>query len=63
MSYIDQFYKEGLATTFYQGPTKFIKKKIKNKNIADFLCLLIKIFYTVFAVLFAILMFIVNFPL
>ncbi len=63
MSYIDQFYNEGLATTFYQPPIKFIKKKIKNKKIVEFICLLIKILYTILAILFGIFMFIVNFPL
>jgi hypothetical protein len=45
--YIKQFYTEGFATTFYQKPTKFINKKIKNKKTAKFINELIKILYTV----------------
>ena len=63
MSYKDQFYSEGLAITFYQKPVKFIKKKIKNKSLAKFISVIIGIIYTLLAIAFAVLMFIVNFPL
>ena len=63
MSYKDQFYNEGLATTFCVKPIKYIKKKIKNKKMANCICMLIKILYTLVAIAFAIIMFKVNFPL
>lgn len=47
--YIKQFYTEGFATTFYQKPTKFISKKVKNKKFSKFINTLIKIIYTVVA--------------
>ena len=43
--YIKQFYTEGFATTFYQKPTKFISKKVKNKKFSKF----INTLYTVVA--------------
>lgn len=45
--YIKQFYTEGFATTFYQKPTNYINKKVKNKKVAKFINGLIKVFYTV----------------
>ncbi len=63
MSYKDQFYKEGLAITFYQKPVKYVKKKIKNRGLANFMSVRIGIIYTLLAIAFAVLMFIVNFPL
>ena len=30
--YIDQFYNEGLATTFYLRPVKWVSKRIKNEK-------------------------------
>lgn len=47
--YIKQFYTEGFATTFYQKPTKYVNKKIKNKKCSKFINILIKIIYTVLA--------------
>ena len=63
MSYKDQFYNEGLATTFCVKPIKYIKKKIKNKELAQILTIIIKVLYTLLAITFAVIMFIVNFPL
>ena len=61
--YIDQFYNEGLATTFYLSPVKFIEKKIKNKNIVKFIKLLIKIIYTILVLVFAWFAFWSKYPL
>ena len=36
-AYIDQFYNEGLATTFYLKPVSFIKKRFKNKKVVNVL--------------------------
>ena len=51
--YIEQFYNEGLATTFYLRPVKFIEKKINNKKVVNFIKLLIKIIYTILVLIFA----------
>ncbi len=48
--YIKQFYTEGFATTFYQKPTKYINKKVKNKKFSKFINTLIKIIYTLLAI-------------
>ena len=61
--YIDQFYNEGLATTFYLRPVKFIEKKIKNKNIVNFIKFLIKIIYTILVLVFAWFAFWSKYPL
>lgn len=61
--YIDQFYNEGLATTFYLKPIKLVNDKIKNKKISRLFSLVIKILYTVLVILFAGLMFYVKWPL
>ena len=45
--YVKQFYNEGFATTFYQKPTKYINKKVKNKNAAKFVNGFIKVLYTI----------------
>ena len=63
MSYRYQFYHEGLATTFYLKPIKFIKEKVKNKEKARKLCIAVKVLYTLLAIVFGIIMFIINFPL
>ena len=61
--YIDQFYNEGLATTFYLKPVGFIEKKIKNKRIVNFINILIKIVYTVLVLIFAWVVFLSKYPL
>lgn len=61
--YIDQFYNEGLATTFYLRPVKFIEKKIKNKEVVNFIKLLIKIIYTILVLIFAWFAFLSKYPL
>ena len=61
--YIEQFYNDGLATTFYLKPVKFIEKKIKNKNIVKFIKLLIKIIYTILVLIFAWFAFWSKYPL
>ena len=61
--YIDQFYNEGLATTFYLRPVKFIDKKIKNKKVVNFIKLLIKIIYTILVLIFAWFAFLSKYPL
>ena len=61
--YIRQFYNEGFATTFIKKPVKFLKKHIKNEKIVKFLTILIKIFYTLLILAFAVFMFKKQFPL
>lgn len=61
--YIKQFYSEGFATTFYLRPTKYVKKKIKDKTKVRNINFIIKIIYTLAAIAFAIFMFIINWPL
>ena len=51
--YIWQFYNEGLATTFYLKPIKYLSKKIGNKKVLRFLSIIIKIIYTLLAIIFA----------
>ncbi len=61
--FIRQFYNEGFATTFIKKPSNFIKRKIKNKSIANTLIILLKIIYTILILLFAIFMFKKQYPL
>lgn len=61
--YIRQFYNEGLATTFYLKPVNYLNKKIKHKDIKKFLCLIIKICYTILVLIFAVLVFYNSWPL
>ena len=61
--YIFQFYNEGLATTFYLKPIKWVNRSIKNKKIVDIISIFIKIFYTILVVLFAIFIFKKKWPL
>ena len=53
-SYIEQIYNEGFATTFYLKPVNYLKKKIKNKKIANFLIRIIKAINTLLVLSFAI---------
>ena len=59
--YLNQFYNEGFATTFYQKPIKYVDKHMKGNKIL--IKSIIKVIYTICAVCFAILMFIANWPL
>ena len=52
-NFLNQFYNEGLATTFIKKPKSFINKHIKNKTINKILSILITIFYTILALGFA----------
>lgn len=61
--YIEQFYNEGFATTFYLKPIRFIDKKIKNKRIVNFLKILVKIIYTLLVLIFAWFVFWTKYPL
>lgn len=61
--YLNQFYNEGLATTFYIKPINYIKKKIKSPKKRKALALLIKILYTTLVLIFAIYMFVFKWPL
>ena len=51
--YIKQIYNEGLATTFYQKPLNFLKKRVKSKKILQILSTILKIIYTLIIILFA----------
>lgn len=61
--YIYQFYNEGLATTFYLKPIKFMKKIIKNERLFKLVSILIKILYTLVALIFAWYVFLDKYPL
>ena len=61
--YIDQFYNEGLATTFYLKPVKFLEKRIKNKGLVKFISIIIKIVYTILVLIFAWFVFWSKYPL
>lgn len=61
--YIDQFYNEGLATTFYLKPVKFLKKRIKNKRLFNLVDKFIKIIYTILVLIFAYYVFLDKYPL
>ncbi len=61
--YINQFYNEGLATTFYLKPIKFISKYVKNKKLLKIIKILIAILYTIFVLILAWYMFWDRYPL
>ena len=61
--FIRQFYNEGFATTFIKKPERFLKKHIKSNKTVKFLMIIIKIFYTLIILAFAIFMFKKQFPL
>lgn len=61
--YINQFYTEGFATTFYVKPLKFLKRKISNKNVLKVLSVLLKIIYTISMLLLAVFIFLDKYPL
>ncbi len=61
--YIEQFYNEGFATSFYLKPINYLKKNIKNHKILKLLCVIIKIVYTIVVLIFAGIMFYRKFPL
>ena len=61
--FIRQFYNEGFATTFIKKPEKFLRKHIKNNNTVKLLMIIIKIFYTLIILAFAVFMFKKQFPL
>lgn len=61
--YINQFYNEGLATTFYLKPMKFINKVVKNKTLCKMLGFLLKILYTIFVLILAWYIFWDRYPL
>ena len=61
--FIRQFYNEGFATTFVKKPVNYLKKHIKNKKVIYFLTILIKVFYTLLIIAFAIFIFKKQYPL
>jgi len=61
--YINQFYNEGLATTFYLKPMNFINRVIKNKTICRIIGILLKLLYTVFVLILAWYIFWDRYPL
>ena len=62
-NYVEQFYNEGFATTFYLKPIKFINNKINNKKIVNVISIFIKILYTIIMILVAAWMFYMKWPL
>lgn len=61
--YINQFYNEGLATTFYLKPMKYIGRVIKNKKLCGVIGVFIKILYTIFVLILAWFIFWDRYPL
>lgn len=61
--YIYQFYNEGLATTFYLKPIKFINKFIKNSFALNTIQILITVLYTALVLMFSWYMFWEKYPL
>ena len=61
--FIKQFYNEGFATTFIKKPERFLKKHIKNNKMVNLLMIIIKVFYTILIIGFAIFMFKKQYPL
>lgn len=61
--YINQFYTEGLATTFYLKPIKFLKKHIENKLIRKLFIFLCTFLYTYFALMMMVFVFYKGFTL
>lgn len=61
--YINQFYNEGLATTFYLKPIRYFNKILKNKKLFRMIEIIIKILYTILVLIFAGYMFNNKFPL
>ena len=61
--YIEQFYNEGFATTFYLKPLNYLKRKISNKRMFNILSISLKIIYTVLILIFAVFMFFKKYPL
>ena len=62
-SYIEQFYSEGLATTFYTKPINFVRRFIKNDVLFKLIGIVIKVLYTVFVLMLAWFMFWDRYPL
>lgn len=60
--YLKQFYSEGLANTFYVKPLNYLKKNIKNKSILKLFSIILKVIYTIFCIVLAIILFKVIFP-
>ena len=61
-NYINQFYTEGFATTFYLKPLKYIKKIVRNEKSYLIISTIIKIVYTILIVTFAIYVLIKKLP-
>lgn len=61
--YVNQFYTEGLATTFYLKPIKYINRVIKNKSMRKVVGRVIKVLYTIFALVLAWFIFLEKYPL
>ena len=61
--FIEQFYNEGFATTFYLKPLNYLKRKISNKRVLKILDIILKVIYTVLILIFAVFMFFKKYPL
>lgn len=61
--YIKQIYEEGLGTTLYQKPKKFINEKMKNYLLQKIFLFLLELIYPILIILIAIGFFILDFPL
>lgn len=61
--YIKQIFEEGLATTFYQKPKKYIERKLNNEIIKKTFHICLTILYIIFIVIISVIIFKFNFPL
>jgi len=61
-NYINQFYNEGFATTFYLKPLNYLKKTISDKHMYLIISKILKVIYTVLVLLFAIFILIYKLP-
>lgn len=60
--YTKQIFEEGLGTTFYQKPRKYIEKKINNEILKKVLYIFLNIAYIAFIIIISIAIFKFNFP-
>ena len=61
--YIKQIFEEGLATTFYQKPKKYIEKKLEKSSLKNTFLIFLKALYIIFLMIITYFIFIFNFPL
>lgn len=60
--YIKQFFCDGFGKYLFIKPISYIKRKIKNKKIVNFLTILVALIYLVIMILIAKILFDLNYP-